>query len=62
MSKQKEVIQKIQEPKFSKEQILKSKLFRHNTDLVRVLLTDDGLYTIDEVTEQIENYLKGEVK
>ena len=50
------------EARFTREQLLKSKTFRHNLDLVKVLLTEKGTYTISEVTEKIENYLKGEVK
>ena len=55
-------VKQVPEPKFTKEQILESKKFRHNRDLATVLLAGDGQYSIDEVSSKLENYLKGEVK
>lgn len=57
-----EQVEQIPEPKFSKEQILASKTFRHNRDLVKVLLKNGEDYTINEVWGKINNYLKGEVE
>lgn len=45
----------------TKQQILNSKTFRHNRDLLNVLLVDDGLYTVDDVIGKIEDYMKGTV-
>lgn len=48
--------------KFSKEQLIKSSKFKHNRDLVSVLLEDEKRYSIDDVEKLIEKYMKGKVK
>lgn len=46
------------EPKFSKEQFLKSKMFMNELDLVMIVLEEDKEYTIKELENAI-NALKG---
>jgi len=47
---------------FSKEQILSSKNFRDRKDLLNVLLKDDKEYSIKEVEQQIDGFMKRKVK
>lgn len=49
-------------PRFSKKQITSAKKYRVNIDLVSSLLADDGLYTLAEVDDMIDKFLKGKVK
>ena len=51
----------IEQPKFTKEQLLDSDRFRDRIDLVSTILSDDEEYTIEFVEEQIEKYMKGPV-
>lgn len=51
----------IEQPKFTKEQLLDSDRFRDRIDLVSTLLSDAEEYTIEFVEEQIEKYMKGQV-
>ena len=48
--------------KFTKEQLLKAEVFKDRKDLVNALLCEDKEYTIDEVKQLIEKFLKGKVK
>lgn len=47
---------------FSKEQLISSKKFMNNKDVLSALLEDDKKYSISEVNEIIENFMKGKVK
>lgn len=47
--------------RFTKEQILSSKRYRDNRDLLQAILADAGTYTLVEVDEKIEGYQKGKV-
>lgn len=49
------------EDKFSKEQIVKSKRFRNNIDLLNAILKENKQYTLKEVEEIIKNFMKGKV-
>ncbi len=49
------------EDKFSKEQIVKSKRFRNNIDLLNAVLKENKQYTLKEVEEIIKNFMKGKV-
>ena len=49
---------KSEEPKFSKQQLYKSKMFSERKDLIAALLPE-GEYTISEAEETINNFLKG---
>lgn len=46
---------------YSKEQILSSLKFREHVDLANALLSDDKRYTLVDVENMINNYLKGTV-
>lgn len=48
--------------KFTKEQLVKSSKFKHNRDLIFVMLEDDKKYSTDEVDVLIQKYMKGKVK
>ena len=50
------------EIKFSKEQLVKSKMFNGQQDLLNTILDEDKQYTLDEVASMVEKYLKGKVK
>lgn len=50
------------ESTFSKAQILASKKYKHNIDILTVLLKDGERYSIDEVEKLINKYMKGSVK
>ncbi len=50
------------ESKFSKEQLLAAKCFENRKDIVDALLVQGKQYTIKEVQQKIENYMKGKVK
>lgn len=58
----KKVIEKQMEPSFSKSQLVKSKRFFEERDLLHALLADNKTYTIDEVKTMISDFKKGEVK
>jgi hypothetical protein len=47
---------------FNKEQILSAKKYADRRDLLTVLLSDDRAYTLAEVDQLIENFMKKEVK
>jgi hypothetical protein len=48
--------------KYSKQQILKSKKYSDKQDLINALLKDDTQYSITEVDKLINNFMKGVVK
>lgn len=47
---------------FSKEQLLAAKRFQNRQDIVNALLQSDKQYTIAEVEQLIEKYMRGRVK
>ncbi len=47
---------------FTKSQLLKSKKYIHQTDVLNVILEDDKNYTIKEVEKLIDGFMKKEVK
>lgn len=53
---------KTSEQVFSKEQIKNSKKFANRKDLIEVLLEEGRQYSISEVEEMIEKFMKGKVK
>lgn len=61
MATKKEVEKQI-DPSFSKSQLVKSKRFFEERDLLNALLADNKTYTIDEVTNVISDFKKGKVK
>lgn len=50
------------ENKYTKKQIINSKTFANNKDLLEVILKENKSYSKKEVNEIIENYKKGKVK
>lgn len=49
-------------PAFTKEQIVASKKYRSNRDLLNVILDDGKKYTSAEIDKKIEDFKKGKVK
>ena len=54
-------VETIIEDRFTKQQIVNSKRFKDNVDLLNALLKDDKLYTLEEVNKTIEDFRKGKV-
>ena len=52
---------KITEEKYTKKQIIKSKTFIDNKDLLNAVLKEDKSYSKQEINKIIENYKKGKV-
>jgi hypothetical protein len=50
------------EIKFSKSQLVESKRFSGQKDLLNTILEDGKEYTLEEVVSKVEKYLKGKVK
>lgn len=50
------------ESKFSKEQLIASERFRDRRDLLTAILPADGRFTLNEVDQMIEKFMKGKVK
>lgn len=48
--------------KYTKQQILKSKRYSDKQDLINALLEDNGHYTLLQVDEIINDFMKGAVK
>lgn len=56
------VNEKDETTKFYKKQLVASKKYSRYKDLLNAVLKDDSTYSIDEVDELIENFMKGKVK
>lgn len=54
--------EKNNKPKFTLDDLLSSKRYRHKQDLLSALLVKDKTYTLEQVDKAIENYLSKEVK
>lgn len=52
---------KITEDKYTKKQIVNSKTFVNNKDLLEAILQENKSYSKQEINEIIENYKKGKV-
>lgn len=50
------------EPKYTKEQIMKAAKVSRYVDAVAALLEDGKTYTMKEVQDTIDKFMKGEVK
>ena len=57
-----ETPEKKAEAKYFKEQIVSSKYYQHQRDLLNVLLEDEKAYSHADVEKIIEKFLKGKVK
>lgn len=53
-----ETIQNSDEAKFTKEQILNSKKYSEKRDLINALLENNKSYSLAEVDEMIEKFMK----
>ena len=53
--------EKMQEPVYTKEQILDSKKYAHRRDILGVLLHDEKEYTVKEIDSLLEKFMKGKV-
>lgn len=49
------------ENKFTKKQLISSKLFRNNQDVLSAMLEDNKEYSESEAQEIIEKFMKGKV-
>jgi len=49
-------------PKFTKEQLLKSKTIEHSRDIISVLLEEGKMYSLDEVNSMVTKFKQKEVK
>lgn len=49
------------EPRFSRNALLYSELFRHERDLIYALIASDEYCTVQEVQDCINKYKKGKV-
>lgn len=47
---------------FTKEQLLQSKKFMHQKDLINALLEANKSYSLEDVNKILDNFLKGDVK
>ena len=56
----KKEVKKVTEEKYTKEQIVNSKTFINNRDLLNAILEDKS-YSKKEINEIIKNYKKGKV-
>lgn len=50
------------EPKFTKEQLIKSKMYRHQIDILKIVLEENKTYSIPETDKLINDFLKRKVK
>ena len=56
------VKEKTVKPTFTKENLVKSERYKNQRDILNALLKDDKVYTLKEVDNLIETFLKKEVK
>ncbi|MEA5082702.1 MAG: hypothetical protein VB018_00960 [Lachnospiraceae bacterium] len=61
-TKDKARVQGEDEPEFTKEQLLNSKKYCDNKDILSALLTEGESYTHSEVNRITEKFLKGDIK
>lgn len=60
-SKDKEEVKNNEESLYSKEQILKSNKFKNRIDILNVLLQDDKDYTLSDVENVLNKFMKRRV-
>lgn len=53
---------KVSESVFTKEQIMKSKIYENRKDILDVVLEEGKTYTKAQAKEKVEKFLKGKVK
>lgn len=54
-------VKEVEETVFDKDQLVSSKKFMSNKDVLNVLIEDDEKITIEEAQKRIENFMKGKV-
>ena len=52
----------LDEPMFTREQIIKSKKYQESADLIGAILLPEKGYTLKEVDSLIEKFMKKEIK
>lgn len=55
-------VKEVEETVFDKDQLVSSKKFMSNKDVLSVLIEDGEKITIEEAKKRIENFMKGKVK
>lgn len=60
MSNEKQTVRKENAIAYTKEELVRSKVFRPYKDLLRALLVDGETYTIDETKKKIDKFLTKE--
>lgn len=48
--------------RYAKEDLIKSKRYQHRRDLLDAILEDGKTYTIQEVDNKIDKFMKGKVE
>lgn len=56
-----ETIKKVQETRYSKQQLVLSKKYSSNRDLLQAILEDEKKYTLKEVENKVEEFKKRRV-
>lgn len=54
-------VKEVEETVFDKDQLVSSKRFMNNKDVLNVLIEDGEKITIEEAQKRIENFMKGKV-
>ena len=60
MAKKEEAV--LDEPVFTKEQLMNSKKYRDSADLIGAVLVSGQTYTFKQVDTEIEKFMKKEIK
>lgn len=53
--------EKVEDNKFTKNQLISSNIFKNNKDVLSVLVNDDEKLSITEAQERIKKFMKGKV-
>ncbi len=53
---------RVDDVRYTKEQLLKAKRFRDNVDILNVVLDEYSVYTVEETEKLIINFLRGKVR
>lgn len=62
MAKKETTIKPAETVTYTKAQLLVSDRYRDKKDLVQALLDSTGIYSLEQVEEAIEKFMKGKVK
>ena len=61
MSKESKENKEVAVSTYSKEQIIESKKFKSRVDVLRVILDENKTYTIADVEDELNKFMKGKV-